>query len=848
MHKEEETTSHEVVVEEVDDEDAAPARSVVSRSRPHTLLVASPRPASTHTTHPEPLAFPALKTGDNNALGFDMASLAIPRLAPAAGSASGHQKGHGKHRRSLHATVTIPVQPAPVPPPAVVQPTAPSPAPVAATIHVEQPHSHSHSHSPPPVPVLVESHYHTHSRHPTPEPQPDVEIDLSNGSHDVLIHTHSQAHPHPPEPTPQLGHRRSSSTIRVKQQQPQQAQTVVEVFPAHTEPIHHHHQTKQSTRSPTPPPLLVAPATIIPHQTRIPHHTHRFPHLPEPTSVSSLAGEGIGEMMAGIALDEAIKQDNLRRRSVDSVQLEQVDARRAGAGRLNRFSDIQPIPINYTARVEKDRLQKEKEAERLQAKMTAATGGFPGMMLPGPLGMGMMARPLPGGTMMPPIGIRPPLMPGGMLGFRPPLLCMGMGMGMGGMPFGGGGMLGAFNPNALPGRFGRDVLGRDFAGPGGLGASSNPAFRVLMLPYRPPDPGNLRPMPQGLPIVARPPKEGFDAYGRPIPPPVPEGFDGWGRPLPGGPNGMFPMRPPGMPFPIGNLGQTSMQPGPERTPSPQLEMSHHHHDHRSHSDPGRPEDNGENERSADSVTLPSYVVYPCRNRPPMFRRPPSNDEKYHYGDFDSFAFSAARLDRPDRLRRPYPLKDHDVRQDEWAYFIESLSSEAFRHQQRSQSDSHSHSHPRLTKDVQDLLRAWQHGYFGPRAVQVYIAKGGKKVYDHGYGVPFHRAAMSMHDGRSVYTDTTTRYRDIAHSDGQSSDEGSENTYDSHEEARFSARERAHRREKRRRRARERREERKAAKHGIVSGEWEVHFEYTAPTVHGVKSVKYGEKLPYERPS
>lgn len=30
-------------------------------------------------------------------------------------------------------------------------------------------------------------------------------------------------------------------------------------------------------------------------------------------------------------------------------------------------------------------------------------------------------------------------------------------------------------------------------------------------------------MPQGLPFVARPPKEGFDAYGRPIPPPAPEG-------------------------------------------------------------------------------------------------------------------------------------------------------------------------------------------------------------------------------------------------------------------------------------------------------------------------------------
>jgi hypothetical protein len=102
--------------------------------------------------------------------------------------------------------------------------------------------------------------------------------------------------------------------------------------------------------------------------------------------------------------------------------------------------------------------------------MAAAAGGFPAM-LPGPLGIGMARPPLlGGGMMMPGIGIRPPIMPGGMMGFRPPLL-PGMGMGMG-MPFGGAGMMGPFNPNALPGRFGRDVLGRDFAGPGGIGMST----------------------------------------------------------------------------------------------------------------------------------------------------------------------------------------------------------------------------------------------------------------------------------------------------------------------------------------------------------------------------------------
>jgi hypothetical protein len=96
-------------------------------------------------------------------------------------------------------------------------------------------------------------------------------------------------------------------------------------------------------------------------------------------------------------------------------------------------------------------------------------------------------------------------------------------------------------------------------------------------------------MPTGLPFVARPPKEGMDAYGRPIPQPVPEGeanmtaslgdtdgfvtllgFDGWGRPIPG-PDGQLPMmRPPGMPFPGMRPfpGMQQMNGSPPREPSP----------------------------------------------------------------------------------------------------------------------------------------------------------------------------------------------------------------------------------------------------------------------------------------
>lgn len=40
------------------------------------------------------------------------------------------------------------------------------------------------------------------------------------------------------------------------------------------------------------------------------------------------------------------------------------------------------------------------------------------------------------------------------------------------------------------------------------------ADRCPSQPYRPPDPSALPPLPFGLPFIARPGQEGFDAYGR----------------------------------------------------------------------------------------------------------------------------------------------------------------------------------------------------------------------------------------------------------------------------------------------------------------------------------------------
>lgn len=243
------------------------------------------------------------------------------------------------------------------------------------------------------------------------------------------------------------------------------------------------------------------------------------------------------------------------------------------------------------------------------------------------------------------------------------------------------------------------------------------------------------------------------------------------------------------------------------------------------------------EQEPTRITLPLANIPPLLCRPPMFHRAPSTSNDYRYGDFEPFAFPASRLHHPGRLRRPHELKDHDIRQDEWGVFIEALSQEALRHVDHHSSDSV----PRLTQSVHELLRAWQIAYFGPRAVQVYVAKDGKKVYDHGFGIPRHRAALSIRDGRSMLTDTTS-YRDVYSDSATDSSD-----VDPHAEARFSARERAYRREKRRQRAKERR----AVRYGGREhrGEWEVHFAYTEPTIFkaGLKPRRYGEKVPFERP-
>ena len=145
--------------------------------------------------------------------------------------------------------------------------------------------------------------------------------------------------------------------------------------------------------------------------------------------------------------------------------------------------------------------------------------------------------------------------------FNPYGMGMGMGMPMMGMPMMGmplplvqptpgviPGQPGMGFFNSLPGRFGRDMLGRGELGEkqGGksgraergvfcsarfrgtrwdwvevrssarrrISVEADEGMTGFSQPYRPPDPSALPPMPFGLPWVARPGQEGFDAYGR----------------------------------------------------------------------------------------------------------------------------------------------------------------------------------------------------------------------------------------------------------------------------------------------------------------------------------------------
>ncbi|KAL7424408.1 hypothetical protein Q5752_000090 [Cryptotrichosporon argae] len=422
-------------------------------------------------------------------------------------------------------------------------------------------------------------------------------------------------------------------------------------------------------------------------------------------------------------------------------------------------------------------------------------------------GMGMMG-----------MGMMPPLMPG--MGVP-----MGMGMGMPmGMPTPGvmPGVPGQGWYNSMPGRFGRDMLGRG----------------AQIQPYRPPDPSTLPPMPAGIPFIARPGQEGFDAYGRQIPPELPEGWDGWGRPivsgttpappaLPGGASGAMPpnVGPQGMPNGQGLHGGMPGVPAP--MPSAGTRDTALSTMSETSEGTGRPE------------------------QPPCFDRPPAQADGYSkYNTFEPFSLPAKALNKPHLLHVPPELVGHDVTEEDWSRFISDLSKEAITGAQhdfaaRSLSVSRGGSsgadgpRPVLSEAVHTLLASWAVAFFLPRGIRMHAAQNGQRVIPP--SLDHDRSGKSR--AWDYSSDDDSSPGDASELDALSDDEEEQarrnDMYLPRRERAYRARERE--RERRRRRRRRFNEERLRKK---GAGEWEVHFASATPTVWqpGLRPRTYGEPV------
>ncbi|ODO03117.1 hypothetical protein I350_05962 [Cryptococcus amylolentus CBS 6273] len=463
----------------------------------------------------------------------------------------------------------------------------------------------------------------------------------------------------------------------------------------------------------------------------------------------------------------------------------------------------------------------------------------------GSMGMGPMGGPLPFPAAQsmyprPPLsnmGMRPPMFQPPM-GYGPGAMGMGMnraafeimfnpmmmgGMGMGGMPMlmGPGVLPGMMmgTPGILPGMpgvgnlprgyFGRDQLGRDFAGPGGVGSSA---------PYRPPDPSALPPMPFGLPVPARPGQEGYDQFGRMLPPELPEGFtwwDGWGRPIvAAGANA------PPQPLPQ-QQQQMPLQQGPPMGGS-RVAPSHG--------------------RSGTSSAMESDAGSGRPDQPACFNRPPAKEDSYYrYEPFEAFSFSAHLLNHPHQLHLPPEIVSRDVNEQDWMKFIEDLAREALsgaRHSlMRQARGEHTGPDPLLSESVQSLLASWAVAFFAPRGIRVYAAKNGTKVVPPPIDPPGQRGYTLP----SEWSDDDLSSEDDFGYGSEFEEETEARKADMH----LPKREREVRKNERlriRRRERRRTFRLSEVKGTEVRGGWEVHFIPATPTLWqpGMRPQVYGE--------
>nr|ACZ81451.1 CND01640 [Kwoniella heveanensis] len=236
-------------------------------------------------------------------------------------------------------------------------------------------------------------------------------------------------------------------------------------------------------------------------------------------------------------------------------------------------------------------------------------------------------------------------------------------------------------------------------------------------------------MPTGLPFVARPGQEGFDQYGRMLPPDLPEGWDGWGRPLvaaganaPAAPLAAAAAgaAPPTQTAPPMAMGGGGMPGATTQTRDMQFPSTYA-------SSQGR----GQIVPSASSTTMSEGTGRP--DQPACFDRPPAKaDSYYRYDGFEAFSFPAASLNRAHQLHLPPELVSHDVNEEDWMKFIEDLSREALHGAQHALSRQVRGGQglgpdPILSEAVHSLLASWAVAFFAPRGIKVYAAQDGRKV-------------------------------------------------------------------------------------------------------------------------
>ncbi|WWD00322.1 hypothetical protein V866_007233 [Kwoniella sp. B9012] len=615
----------------------------------------------------------------------------------------------------------------------------------------------------------------------------------------------------------------------------------------------------------TPGPVPEGPKTIVTLSAQLDRDSKGNEHLHARMRDHTGVTKGL-ELDTGEGLPLETEKERKKREKKEKKLAEKLAAKEASKGlEGNPYKPIgggvPPPKSERYAYPPAPTVIEQAAKERFQNRFNGGGGGVqpPGMGMSMGMGMGAMGPPYP--PIQPALYPRPPpLVANRPPMFGPPMMGMGMGMPMGGMGMGMGmPMMGMGMPmgmsmpmatpipgvvpgqpgmgwyNSLPGRFGRDTLGRDFAGPGGVGSSQ---------PYRPPDPSALPPMPFGLPFIARPGQEGFDQYGRMLPPDLPEGWDGWGRPLvstnpapnapPGGPGG-GPL-PPRAPAAAQAAG---VPPQPTATQTQQLPFSTSY---------GSSSLAGTGSRSMSSTLSSNGTGRP--DQPPCFDRPPAKSDSYfRYDPFQPFSLPCSSLNYPHQLHLPPELVSHDVNEEDWSRFIDDLSKEALTN---ARHPLHLHARggrgmgpePVLSEAVHSLLASWAVAFFSPRGIKIYAAseESNERILPPPIEPPPLKRGYSHAD---EWSDEEYSSNDEYNFDDLSEDE--EERYQRKKDMYLPRIERQWRKDERlikRRREKRRRLREGELRLSRVVGNWEIHFICSTPTIwqQGARPRGYGEPV------